>query len=255
MTAGGCAVLSAHKTTVSSAKEPNIIQSEIVRKTDEGAGISRGAVGGSSQERSDGQIPAQSLAAKGEDEASGSPLVIPPEIPEGVLFAKTDFQGVLKTVYVKWTIVNLDNPADRHELIIGDKTKQTPLGWNSADAVEPGYFFVKLPVGKYLIETISIPVGSTLAVEPFNVSFEIFPDMAVYGGTVQVTGTKETIKLGVMPVIQPGFEYHVTILDDRDEGFDVFRKNYSDFQGTLKVGLMEKKDTQLQGGENAGSGF
>ncbi|MCA9402000.1 MAG: hypothetical protein KC713_10250, partial [Candidatus Omnitrophica bacterium] len=124
---------------------------------------------------------------------------------KGLIFAKTDFQGVLKTSFVRLLLEDQANPNQKLQLHIGNKTDVGFL-WDFK-TVEPGHFFIELPEGKYRIVSISIPVGTTLAQEEMDVSFEVFPNQATYLGTLLVVGTKEKIKLGGVPVIKPGFEY------------------------------------------------
>ena len=54
-----------------------------------------------------------------------------------------------------------------------------------------------------------------------------------------MVGTKEKIKLGGLPVIKPGFEYTVEVLDEREEGAEAFRRNYPNFLHDISVKLMQ----------------
>lgn len=158
-----------------------------------------------------------------------------PANKKGVVFGKTDFQGILQTNYVKLIFENLDNSMQQFQLSIGNQPKNI---WEGK-TVQPGYFFIELPAGKYKISSISIPVGSTLASEQADMSFEVIPNQVVYIGTLKVIGTKEKIKLGGVPVIQPGFEYNVEILDERDEGIAAFRKNYPNAPYKILIHLLK----------------
>ena len=164
----------------------------------------------------------------------------PPDNPvhkNGVVFGKTDFQGILQTNYVRLILENLDNSMQQFQLNIGDQPDNI---WEGK-TVQPGYFFIELPAGKYKISSISIPVGSTLASEQADMSFEVMPHKVVYIGTLKVIGTKEKIKLGGVPVIQPGFEYNVEILDERDEGIAAFRKNYPNIKDKILIHLLKPR--------------
>ena len=52
-------------------------------------------------------------------------------------------------------------------------------------------------------------------------------------------GTKEKIKLGGVPVIKPGFEYTIEVIDEREEGSEAFNKNYPDFPHGVSIKLMQ----------------
>lgn len=160
---------------------------------------------------------------------------------KGVIFAKTDFQGLLETHYVKFLFEDMDDPAHKFLLHIGEKSGQQTFPWDGK-TVRPGYFFVELPAGRYRISSVTIPVGSTTATEEMNVALEVVPNAICYVGTLKMVGTKEKIKLGGVPVIKPGFEYTVEVLDERDEGIAAFRRNYPDFPHDVSVKLMRVND-------------
>ena len=137
-------------------------------------------------------------------------------VPTGRVFAKTVFEGVVKTSYVQLTIVDQADPEKVYQLIIGDKARQKNFPWK-IQTVSPGYFFIDLPGGAYRISSIAIPVGTTMAVEPMDIVFEVRVNQTVYLGTLLINGEKERIKLGGVPIIKPGFEYTVQVLDQRAE--------------------------------------
>ena len=155
----------------------------------------------------------------------------------GVLLAKTDFQGLLQTSYVNLMFENLENPAHRFQLHIGEKTEGT-FPWE-VKIVQPGYFFVELPAGKYKISSLSIPVGNSVAEEMSDIRVEILPNTTTYVGTLRAVGTKEKIKFGGVPVIKPGFEYSVDIIDEREEASATFHSRFSDQEYPLQTQLME----------------
>ncbi|MCR4337975.1 MAG: hypothetical protein NUV91_09255 [Candidatus Omnitrophica bacterium] len=161
-------------------------------------------------------------------------------VPRGVIFAKTDFEGVLKTDYVDLSIVDLKDEEKIFHLRIGDPTilqknsEETPM-------ISPGYFSLELPAGAYAFRMISIPVGTGFASEPMRVVFEVFPDQLAYLGTLKIVGTKEKIKLGGVPVIQPGFEYTVDVLNEREEANLKIKNFFPDYQQPLSVRLMRIK--------------
>lgn len=156
----------------------------------------------------------------------------------GVIFAKTDFQGLLNTRYVKFLLEDQDDPEHKFQFHIGENSEQQIFPWD-VKSVKPGYFFVELPAGRYKIVSVTIPVGSTTATEKMDVTLEVFPDAVYYVGTLKMVGTKEKIKLGGVPVIKPGFEYTVEVLDEREEGSAAFSKNYPDFPHGVSVKLMQ----------------
>ena len=157
--------------------------------------------------------------------------------PVGIVFAKTQFEGVLKTSYVRLAIVNLEDPAKTFELQIGEKTAPQPFSFN-VKTVNPGYFFIELPSGPYRFSSVSIPVGGATATEPLDVTFQVLPDQINYLGTLRLNGTKETIKLGGVPVIKPGFEYQAQVIDELQEGIATFKQRYPNVPGTLTNQLM-----------------
>lgn len=156
----------------------------------------------------------------------------------GVIFAKTDFQGLLKTRYVKFLFEDQDDPEHKFQLHIGENSGQQTFPWD-VKSVKPGYFFVELPAGRYKIISVTIPVGSTTATEEMNVTLEVLPDAVCYVGTLKMVGTKEKIKLGGVPVIKPGFEYTIEVIDEREEGSVTFSKNYPDFPHGVSIQLMQ----------------
>ena len=156
---------------------------------------------------------------------------------KGVVFAKTDFQGLLETRYVRFLFEDLEHPEHKFQLHIGEVSDQQTFPWD-VKTVKPGYFFVELPVGRYNISSVSIPVGSTMATEKMDVTLEVVPNTICYVGTLKMVGTKEKIKLGGLPLIKPGFEYTVEILDEREEGVEAFRQNYPNFLHDISIKLM-----------------
>jgi len=157
---------------------------------------------------------------------------------KGVIFAKTEFEGLLETRYVKLHFVDINDPSHKFHLHIGGSAEPQTFPWEVTKVVDPGYFFVELPAGQYKISAITIPVGSTMATEQMDVSLEVFPAAICYVGTLKMVGTKERIKLGGVPVIKPGFEYTIDVLDDREEGKAAFSQNYPNFPHPVLIKLM-----------------
>lgn len=156
---------------------------------------------------------------------------------EGVVFGKTDFQGVLKAIYVKLTLENKKDAEQKYQLYVGVPSDQESSFFDFK-TVGPGYFFIKLPQGTYKISSVSIPVGSTQATEETSVEFDVLPDTISYIGTLKMTGTKERIKLGGVPVIKPGFDYTIDIKDEQKEGEEMFHKNYPEINKEIVIRLM-----------------
>lgn len=174
---------------------------------------------------------------------------------KGVVFAKTDFQGLLETRYVKFLFEDLEDPEHKFQLHIGESTGQQAFPWE-VKTVKPGYFFVELPVGRYKISSVSIPVGSTTATEEMDVRLEVLPDTICYVGTLKMVGTKEKIKLGGLPVIKPGFEYTIEVLDEHEEGFEAFRQSYPNFLEDISIKLMQinvASPESIEGGRKGAS--
>ncbi len=155
----------------------------------------------------------------------------------GVVFAKTDFRGVLQATYVRLRIEGDGKYTKSFYMDIEGKPEENSM-FGNGKMVKPGYFFIELPAGSYRISTIAIPVSSTLAEEDINVSFEVLPSAVVYLGTLQVTGTGEKVKLGGVPVIKPGFNYEATVLDERGEGVYAFHKRYPNIPVDVETRLM-----------------
>ena len=155
-----------------------------------------------------------------------------------LVFAKTNFEGILKTPYVKLRFEGEGKDTRHFYLHIEENPGERSLLWDDK-TVKPGYFFIELPAGPYKISSIAIPVGSTLAEEGTRISFEVIPGSVCYIGTLYVVGTKEKIKLGGVPVIKPGFEYEAEVLDEREEGFFAFRSRYPNVPVDLCVQLMQ----------------
>ena len=116
--------------------------------------------------------------------------------------------------------------------------------WADGKVIEPGYFYLELPVGAYEITAIAIPVGSTIAEESVALDFEIAPDRVNYLGTLDVNGTKERAKFGGVPVVKPGFEYELALGDD----FEAAKKDFEALLPAHKVsvekGLLQVKSVQ-----------
>ena len=159
---------------------------------------------------------------------------------KGVIFAKTDFQGVLSTSYVTLFLEDLKESSHKFELHIGEGPAESDFPWE-VKMVKPGYFFVELPAGQYKISSIAIPVGSTIAKEESRIYFEVIADTITYVGTLKLVGTKEKIRLGGVPVIKPGFEYTAQVVDEQKEGLAVFQERYPGVSSQIQVKLMEIK--------------
>jgi hypothetical protein len=64
------------------------------------------------------------------------------------------------------------------------------------------------------VTEIAIPVGSALAEERVLLSFTVVANKISYLGTLDVTGTKERVRFGGVPIMKPGFEYDLRIDDE-----------------------------------------
>lgn len=171
-----------------------------------------------------------------QDEAISSD--VEPFAADGIIFGKADFRGVLKVQYVKLNIVDDEDPQKQYELLFGDRDENNAPVWD-ARPVEPHYFFLELPVGKYRITAISIPVGTTLATETTDIAFTVERETVIYLGTLRVTGTDQKIRFGGVPLLRPGFEYKVEILNEIQEAVHKFRSKYPTIQREIQVQLMQ----------------
>jgi hypothetical protein len=197
-------------------------------------------------------LPSQQTVQKTEEASPAPQPSEPPQEelpPQGMIVAKTEFEGVIKKSFIRLTIVDQNDRAKVYQLYIGDKSRQLDF-WNT-ETIEPGYFFVQLPAGSYSIASLSIPVGSSLASELMNITFEVRPERAVYIGTLNVVGTKEKIKLGGIPVIKPGFDYTVKISDEYNEAFKEFKQRFPENSENLEVHLMKDLTQQKWSQENS----
>lgn len=162
----------------------------------------------------------------------------PRHLPLGMVFAKTEFTGVVQTSFIELSFVDENDRRRTYKLVIGDKTKNRPFPWK-VQSVQPGYFFVELPAGKYRIDGISIPVGTSRADEPMDISFQVGEGKINYLGTLKVGGTKQTIKMGGVPLIKPGFEYFAQVVDERQEAVREFHRRFPQVTKPLEFNLMQ----------------
>lgn len=180
-------------------------------------------------------------------EPRGAPLEAKPAVkkntPPGIIFGKADFRGLLKVQYVKMNIVDEDNPEKQYELLFGDRDENNAPVWD-ARPIEPHYFFLELPVGKYRIKAISIPVGTTLATETTDIIFIVERETVIYLGTLRVTGTDQKIRFGGVPLLRPGFAYKVEIINEIDEAVHKFRLKYPSVKREIQVELMRAMRVQ-----------
>lgn len=161
----------------------------------------------------------------------------------GIIFGKADFRGLLKVQYVKLSIADEDYPEKQYELLFGDRDENNAPVWD-ARPVEPHYFFLELPVGRYRITAISIPVGTTLATESTDIAFTVERETVIYLGTLRVTGTDQKIRFGGVPLLRPGFAYRVEILNEIEEALHKFRLKYPAMQREIQVQLMRAMKVQ-----------
>ena len=168
-----------------------------------------------------------------------------PPIQTGMVFAKTVFDGVVKTSYVRLTIVDQEDETKDYQLYIGSKERQKEFPWG-VQTVKPGYFFIELPMGKYKISSISIPVGTTVATEPMDINFNVDDTSVLYLGTLKVYGTRERIRLGGLPLIKPGFEYTLQILNEQKEALTEIESRFPELHKNMQVQLMKlNQDSNL----------
>ena len=144
-------------------------------------------------------------------------------IPTGIVFAKVDLRGVVEKSYATFSIRNLDDPQYVFELTLGDREQNDGFPW-VLQQTENGYFFIELPQGRYQITSVSIPVSSTLAVEPINIYFDVSLQQASYLGYLTIDGTKEKIHWGGIPVVKPGFEYTTMLAHKELEAYTLFHR-------------------------------
>jgi len=154
------------------------------------------------------------------------------------VFGKTIFKGVLKTSYVKLSFVDLRDENKKYHLYIGDKFGSKLLPWETK-TVEPGYFFLDLPVSRYRIYSISIPVGSSIATEDMDIIFSNEGGKVTYIGTLEVNGVGEKIKFGGIPLLIPGFDYVMDVLDEHQEALREFQVRFPLNQQKVSINLMK----------------
>jgi len=155
-----------------------------------------------------------------------------------MVFAKTAFAGVVQASYVRLNIVGITAPEKVYSLYIGDKMRQQNFPWVEG-VVGTEYFFIELPEGEYRIDSIIIPVGTVLAEEPMDITFKVEPYAATYIGDLSVRGTRERVRVGGLPVIQPGFEYEADVEDNFKAALLEFRSKLPRYSGPIRSGLMK----------------
>ena len=146
--------------------------------------------------------------------ATGAGVSAKPRVRPGLVFGKTDFKGILKASFVRLTLVRKDDPEKEYFFYVGAKGNQSVVPWGKGQLIEPGYFYLQLTSGDYEVTEISIPVGSALAEERVALDFTVAPNRISYLGTLDVTGTKERVHFGGVPIVKPGFEYELRINDE-----------------------------------------
>jgi hypothetical protein len=148
------------------------------------------------------------------EKASGAPVSAKARVRYGLVFGKTDFKGILKASFVRLTLVKKDDPGKEYFFYVGARGNQSVVPWGKGRSIEPGYFYLQLTPGDYEVTEISIPVGSALAGERVSLSFPVTANKISYLGTLDVTGTKERVHFGGVPIVRPGFEYDLRINDE-----------------------------------------
>ncbi|VAW11446.1 hypothetical protein MNBD_BACTEROID05-156 [hydrothermal vent metagenome] len=163
--------------------------------------------------------------------------LVDPVIEKGMIIVKTEFEGILKARYVEFLFVDQNNSEHQFQIHVENKVDENVFPWN-VKMVNPGYFFLELPAGQYKILSVSIPVGSAVAVEKMDVDVQVRAAKVLYVGTLKMVGTKEKIRLGGLPVIKPGFEYEIEIINSHIEGIAKFREYYPNAVEDISVELM-----------------
>lgn len=143
---------------------------------------------------------------------------------KGIVFGSTEFLGVLKASYAR--IHFTGQRENTHQFDLDIRYQST------------AYFFLELPAGVYKITSISIPVGSTTAVEPADIEMMVSANKVTYIGALTFNGTKERIKLGGVPVIRPGFEYTVQLNNAYDAAVKAFYVKYPNDKKEIQTQLM-----------------
>jgi hypothetical protein len=161
----------------------------------------------------------------------------PAFIRQGRVFGKTEFTGLLKTAYVRLTIIDKSVPEHYIYFYVGSKKNLNILPWGSGAVIEPGYFVLNLKPGAYRIIQLAIPVGTTLAEEDIALDFEVQAGRVFYVGTLSVEGTRERVKFGGVPVLKPGFKYNLAVKDEfrtaRQEAPEYLLFSWMNFQKKL----------------------
>jgi len=161
------------------------------------------------------KIPVATPVAKGAEQWPGGARVsAKPRVRYGLVFGKTDFKGILKASFVRLTLVRKNDPGKEYFFYVGAKENQSVVPWGKGQLIEPGYFYLQLTPGDYEVTDIAIPVGSALAEERVSLSFTVTAHKINYLGTMDVTGTKERVHFGGVPIMKPGFEYDLRIADE-----------------------------------------
>jgi hypothetical protein len=154
------------------------------------------------------------VVKEAEQQPASAQVSTKPRIRYGLVFGKTDFKGILKASFVRLTLVRKDDPEKEYFFYVGARGNQSVVPWGQGRLIEPGYFYLQLTPGDYEVTEISIPVGSALAEERVSLGFSVTANKINYLGTLDVTGTKERVHFGGVPIVKPGFEYDLRINDE-----------------------------------------
>ena len=162
----------------------------------------------------------------------------PEPIPSGMVFAKTELTGVVETDSTRLMFVPQADSKRVYHLFVGEKGPQKDLE-GTVYRVGRGYFLLELPSGPYRIRSVAIPVGTSVAAENMDVVFDVPENRVAYAGTLRITGTKERIKLGGVPVIKPGFDYTVDVIDEYPQAVLEFKQRFPQLPDKLIPSLFQ----------------
>jgi len=68
-----------------------------------------------------------------------------------------------------------------------------------------------------------------------DITFFVEENKNIYLGTLKVFGLSEKIKVGGVPVLQPGFDYRAEVLNEQEEALHEFQQRFPDADGEVTI--------------------
>jgi hypothetical protein len=154
------------------------------------------------------------------DSASGKSLVF-----GKIIYQSNDF-FLKRTPYVK---LHLKDKLDKEYVFtVGYQQSIFAAPWN-LKSFKSDYFFMELMPGDYKIFSISFPYGqdkSTIITEDISISFSVKQSSVIYLGILKFIIIGDKIKVGGLPLLKPGVNYKLEILNEQQEAVQELKLRY-----------------------------